>query len=353
MASWLTMLIGLIILLCFKDFKATIASSRCSYKMLFFLSVSSILAGSTYGFLSSLVLILFAFYLDQAERYYKHEGIVNNSVITAFVIITSISFILSLAGQSYIISDGYMRLAGIVGHPSQSSQIATIALILVFFSEIKPYFKILILAICLYVIIESGGRTISIAMMASLIMTSLMTKYGLRYFLKSLIAVGVLAPFLLIFIMPLIESQLSDFLFISRSGDLRELYTLSGRIPLWEALIDYVGSNLLLGIGYGESKNLLPLLYETKWGWSTDSAHNVYLHVLYESGLFGLLVLISYLIRIVNYVDSKPQFAILLFMLTVSIMSSSFAGPGVSTLMLILLALPWLGFKKELRSQKN
>jgi len=84
---------------------------------------------------------------------------------------------------------------------------------------------------------------------------------------------------------------------------------------------------------------MLPMLYEAGWGWTTDSAHNAYLHVFLEMGIVGMLALIYFLVSLVWHLKNKDHVCMLLFISILSIMSSTYAGPGVSILMFLLVAM--------------
>jgi exopolysaccharide production protein ExoQ len=76
--------------------------------------------------------------------------------------------------------------------------------------------------------------------------------------------------------------------------------TLTGRIPLWIVLIDLARDNIFLGYGYGafwegsgsKSTYLFNIL-----GWKTVNAHNSFLHVMLDVGIFTAMLILLYYIK--------------------------------------------------------
>lgn len=74
--------------------------------------------------------------------------------------------------------------------------------------------------------------------------------------------------------------------------------TLTGRTPLWGALIRIGSQNRLLGVGYGSF--WIPQVQDRLWGtfrWRPTSAHNGYVDVYLQLGLVGLGLLMCLIVE--------------------------------------------------------
>jgi O-antigen ligase len=81
---------------------------------------------------------------------------------------------------------------------------------------------------------------------------------------------------------------------LSRSGDINEVASMTGRSTIWQAIPGLVETRPWTGFGYASSIVVLPL-YEREVGFLTTHAHNVALQLLLTTGwvgvgLFGLVV---------------------------------------------------------------
>ncbi len=75
---------------------------------------------------------------------------------------------------------------------------------------------------------------------------------------------------------------------------------LTGRIPLWEALIPFINQRLFLGYGFGEAfwKNgAYYLLIWKQFTWNPVFAHNGFIEALLDTGIVGLLLWVLFLIQ--------------------------------------------------------
>ncbi len=84
----------------------------------------------------------------------------------------------------------------------------------------------------------------------------------------------------------------------SRSGDPTELYTLTGRLEIWDFAWKQITLSPIIGYGYNSSKVVLGSHVGFENGLMVDSAHNLYLQNMLSVGLMGtvpLIVLLAYL----------------------------------------------------------
>jgi O-antigen ligase len=145
----------------------------------------------------------------------------------------------------------------------------------------------------------------------------------------------------------------------SRSGNVSELTTLTGRQDIWAACWKLFLDQPIWGYGLGSVRVVLPLAYSDVWGNTMSTAHNMLLESLISVGVAGtvpLLALIAVCLRTLivyfrrrvktewsklsshqamNSLLGKCALRCLLMLLVQGISEKAFAGqPGSSTLAL-------------------
>ena len=92
----------------------------------------------------------------------------------------------------------------------------------------------------------------------------------------------------------------------SRSGDSTEVYTLTGRLEIWDFAWQQIKLSPWLGYGYNSSKAVLGGHIGFENGLMVDSAHNLYLQNLLSVGAVGMLPLIGLLAYLTYRCCVKP-----------------------------------------------
>lgn len=92
----------------------------------------------------------------------------------------------------------------------------------------------------------------------------------------------------------------------SRSGDPTEVYTLTGRLEIWEFAWQQIKLSPLLGYGYNSSKAVLGGHIGFENGLMVDSAHNLYLQNLLSVGIVGMIPLIALLVYLTIRCFARP-----------------------------------------------
>jgi exopolysaccharide production protein ExoQ len=102
---------------------------------------------------------------------------------------------------------------------------------------------------------------------------------------------GVLLLGLSVFIVSLATSFRFDALGVhfSRSGDPTEVYTLTGRLEIWEFAGQKISESPIIGWGYNSSKAVLGQHLGFENGLMVDTAHNLWLQNMLSTGLVGTL----------------------------------------------------------------
>jgi O-antigen ligase len=145
-----------------------------------------------------------------------------------------------------------------------------------------------------------------------------------------------------------VEQLGGDLLRMGRQeAALEESGTLTGRIPLWIELWDYVQQRPLLGHGYSAfwtAENFAAVESEIEWGPAT--AHSSYLECLLDLGWVGLVIMLLgillLLIRLtwITAKTRRPEYAFVLgqfiFALTFSITEAGLRSPTTATFFMAL-----------------
>ena len=84
---------------------------------------------------------------------------------------------------------------------------------------------------------------------------------------------------------------------VASMGRRQDVSSLTGRIPLWEALLHAADDRPVMGYGYGgfwTSKRILT--YSQMFAWQIPHAHNAYLDLLLNVGVIGLVAYLSWML---------------------------------------------------------
>jgi O-antigen ligase len=190
---------------------------------------------------------------------------------------------------------GSGRIAGVFGSPNGFGAAAAVACLLAvacfLFPELrtKPrwlYVACAGVAICALVL--SGSRTAQLALITGCSALAFTAWPGRTA--AAAIAGSTLTAVLVLFGFG--ASAISSILqLLSRTGDGRDVLTLTGRLPIWEFATSAWLREPWLGYGLGASRNLISTGWADRWGNTVESAHNAVLESLLNVGLVGTLLL--------------------------------------------------------------
>lgn len=83
---------------------------------------------------------------------------------------------------------------------------------------------------------------------------------------------------------------------ITRSGESKELLSMTGRTDIWSAIIPKWLESPWFGFGLGGPRTAIPDAYRDIWGNTQESAHNWVLESLLSVGLFGTMALFIFIL---------------------------------------------------------
>lgn len=130
----------------------------------------------------------------------------------------------------------------------------------------------------------------------------------------------------------------------TRSGDPSELYTLTGRLEIWDFSWRKIVEQPWLGWGYNSGKVILGQNYGFTNGLMIDTAHNLYLQNLLSVGLVGTLPMAFLLIWMGVQSLTRPVSVVTYFLMAILISSISDTDalgttPTVMTLVFMLISI--------------
>src|SRR5262249_38395615 len=124
----------------------------------------------------------------------------------------------------------------------------------------------------------------------------------------------------------------------SRSGDPTEVFTLTGRLEIWQFVWERIVERPLFGWGYSASKVLLPNYTGFQDNLLIDTAHNMLLQSLLSVGFVGTLPILAVTFYLLYSVVFRPYpFRDMFFLITIISAISDTAALGTTPTMLTLL----------------
>lgn len=232
-----------------------------------------------------------------------------------------------------------LRLSGVYGSPNNLGRAAALATLLVLVSvgALRRWqaaaLLMLALPLCVTCLMLSGNRGAALALGVAGVVYLLIGRPWQLVLgaLTLLFSIAVLA------LVPELRADLAGLL--SRSGRRSEIATLTGRTDIWAAVIGLIREAPLLGHGFASTRELLPAAWWTAYGWTTTSAHNLWLQVAVTTGAIGLAVLLLGQLTWAWRALQRPQpirDAAFVFVLVIGLLESSAGGPSVNLLSFVL-----------------
>ena len=212
-----------------------------------------------------------------------------------------------------------MRMCGLAGQATNLGALCTTAVGAVFIlwriGRCNVFAALALGGFAFATLVKSDARTAEIATIAALGLVMVSRS------LKMVIGGSLLAASLVIVleIFPKIPTSLGAQ--FSRSGDPTEVYTLTGRLDIWDFAWQQIKLSPIIGYGYNSSKVVLGSHIGFQNGLMVDSAHNLYLQNLLSVGCLGLVPLVGILFQL-TYRCCKHPVPIVLYTLVTVLVSS-------------------------------
>lgn len=177
------------------------------------------------------------------------------------------------------------RMAGIAGSANNMGRLAALGLMLIaLYARDMQRVHRLIVPVCTVILLVSllmtNSRS-SIAMVLVLCGAAVLLHWHRLYLLVLCAAVGCL---LAVLVIPAGDEILK---MISRSGDIGEVTSMTGRSDIWAAVPKLIEGRIWTGFGYASSIFVIPA-HEAEVGFLTSHAHNLMLQLLLTTGWIGV-----------------------------------------------------------------
>ncbi len=233
-----------------------------------------------------------------------------------------------------------LRLSGLFGSPNNLGRAAALSLLLVLVlwnydkSKGRAFFTLTIVPLGVACLVLSGSRASLGGLIAG---AAILALQNTPKFFWASVCVAVFGLLLALF-SPITVHDIVSVL--SRSGKFSELATFTGRTDIWAWVLSAIEKEPLFGYGFATTRVLIPDGYFGAYGWTTTSAHNMWLQVWVTTGAIGLLLIVlSQLAMIRDLVrQAEPaRDAVFAFVIVVSLMEAGPVGPSVN-----LLTYAWL-----------
>jgi O-antigen ligase len=180
------------------------------------------------------------------------------------------------------------RLQGLFGASNGAGcGAATLLFLTIFFymgqpgaSRLVGWMTIIAASVCL--IMSINRMAMGAFLVSSLVYFLVTGNFGRKLLL--LISLGVLV------VVPVLLFPEAVFELVSRSGDAEEVTSGTGRTRIWAVVLDLIPKSWLIGYGYASAQYILPThpdLFE-----AAAHSHNLYLEMLFCSGVVGFFMLL-------------------------------------------------------------
>lgn len=183
------------------------------------------------------------------------------------------------------------RLQGVSGHPNTLGFMICSALLCYVWGE-KNRFMTLVAVFLFFCLFMTNSRTnlMSLFFLSGFIVA---LKYRRLGFYCGSMFLFLVAAFALLNIFPDIFSV------ISRTGDVDEIFTLTGRSAIWDFVFYLILDKPVFGWGYGVASKVLSENSDYV-GFVVGQTHNLYLQVLLVSGVFGGALFLLFFMRAIH-----------------------------------------------------
>jgi O-antigen ligase len=231
-------------------------------------------------------------------------------------------FVFWLNDQRHVSS----RMAGIAGSANNMGRLAAFGLVLIIlyaseFRRVHPLLVPACTAVLSVSLVMTNSRS-AMAMVLALGAAALLLRWRRLHLLVLVVSAGLLAAAL---VLPLEDGVLR---LISRSGDIDEITSMTGRSSIWSAVPRLIEGREWTGFGYASSVFVLPQ-HEREVGFLTSHAHNIVLQLLLTTGWIGValfcLSIVSVGVR-AAYLADRTVLILLSFVLLNGITESSAFG---------------------------
>lgn len=265
--------------------------------------VNALFNGSVYGVYALLTnfIVIFAVYCylqnygDSVYRWYVYS-------VSVFCIASILFyyFIPDVGRYSYW-QDGVFsqssRMQGIAGHPNTLGFMIVSALICLYSFYSWSVFNFSVFLLLVFSLVLTNNRTSILLFILFYYFMYGMKRKMLGYFF--LLLLGIIVSILFLFFL------VPDFLFsllggVSRTGDVNEIFTFTGRSDIWDFAIEMAAKKPLFGWGYGAVSEIL-VENSDSVGFVVGQTHSLFLQIFLAGGGVSLFIFVLYVVRKLSF----------------------------------------------------
>lgn len=238
-----------------------------------------------------------------------------------------------------------LRLAGLSGSPNNLGRIASLFVFMLLLLVLRGYWRWndwripLLLVVALFVLFQTQSRT---ALISAILALGYIMVRGRPWLILSLAICSAVVALLWVIGDFVKVSDIATLL--SRTGKASEITTATGRTDIWAFVVQKISESPWFGYGYGSTRLLIPQGFQTFWGWTSTSAHNMMLQSLVTVGVLGTIPLAIALGRqVLRLSQSSPLHdGILVYVIASGLFEAGAIGPAPNVLTLLwLVSIAW------------
>lgn len=232
------------------------------------------------------------------------------------------------------------RLGGIYGNANQVGETAALALLLFFATwfqlraRASRLLLLVALPVCAACMLLSQSRTAMLGLGAA-VSVVVLRRYPIL--LLPTIAIGAAAGAVVYAYPDAIDVLIG---LVARSGNVTQVTTFTGRTEIWQFVMSAIEQAPLLGYGFASTRELIPTGHSFGYGWTTNSAHNLWLQAWVTTGAVGLVVILVSQFGALKALVMKPlpiRDGVLAYVVFVGLLEAGPVGPTVN-----LLTFVWI-----------
>lgn len=246
------------------------------------------------------------------EIFRNYGYLTNHILIKELFKVSILVLLISLFFRSLYFSEGRYQAAG--GYASPAILSALIIILILICSEIRTYFKVLLIVIEFAILIATGSRGVLIALLITIALIAINNTLkakktggpiGLRLIPNIFVLFSVVGYF---FIDILTRYRSFEFLNLLNSESEARIGTLGFRQDLFARMIDeyqnFTMTEKLFGLGAGSgtslAMNYIASLRDSNYT-SGRVFHNGFLQLLIEAGMIGILLFLILTLAVFDY----------------------------------------------------
>ncbi len=231
-----------------------------------------------------------------------------------------------------------LRLGGIFGNANALGGVASLALLLTALSWLSPttrlsvWLTLVVVPICLACLVLSQSRTAMLGLTAGL--TAVLIRRQPLLLLPTVL-LSISAAIVIIGYPGVFDTVVE---LVARSGRVSQVTTFTGRTEIWAFVVSAIREAPLLGYGFASTKEVIPAGYSGPYGWTTSSAHNLWLQTWVTTGAVGLLMVLTSQLGNLKALVLRPQplrDGVCVYVLFFGLLEAGPMGPSVNLLTFI------------------